>query len=640
MAATSAAALRAEVRSAVAAARGRLERFLALPEGAGFSELVRAYDEIRRPIARRAGRLPLLSAVHPEREMRDAAEALEIELEAFETELSLHRGAYERLAALEGADAPDAKQARLCEHALRDFRRAGVDRDEATRERVRALKQELVAIGQEFDRNIVEGRRELRLEQGHVALAGLPDDYLAAHPEAGDGSVTLSTDWPDYLPFMLYAERGDLRERFFHEHKNRAFPENLAVLSRLLERRHELASLLGYASWAEYITEDKMVRRPEAAREFIERVAGLARPRADAECAELLREKRRNDPGATELYEHETGFLTERVKRARFDFDSQAVRAYFAYDEVERGVLATSARLYGVEFRENHEAEVWHESVACFDLLDGGERIARFYLDMFPREGKYQHAAMFDLCPGIRGETIPEAALVCNFPRPADGEPALLLHSQVTTFFHEFGHLLHHLFAAEQEYLRFAGLTTEWDFVEVPSQLYEEWAWDSGVLASFATHHETGEPIPAELVERLRAAEEYGKGLAVSRQMLLAMFSLSLYERDPAGLDTTAHLAELERSMSPLARTEGTHLQASFGHLTGYSALYYTYMWSLVIAKDLFAAFGEDLMDRAGAERYRRTVLAPGGSRDASELVRDQLGREYAFDAWEAWLRR
>jgi thimet oligopeptidase len=230
--------------------------------------------------------------------------------------------------------------------------------------------------------------------------------------------------------------------------------------------------------------------------------------------------------------------------------------------------------------------------------------------------------------------------LVCNLPRPSGDDPGLLQHDQVTTFFHEFGHLLHHLFAGRQRFLSFSGIATEWDFVEVPSQMYEEWAWETGVLQRFARHHETDEPIPAELVVRMRAAEEYGKGLHVCNQMLYALLALAYHEGDPSDLDPLAVLRELKERVTRFPYEQGTSFPASFGHLNGYSALYYTYMWSHVIAKDLFGRFTPDPMDREVASAYRRNVLAPGGARDAADLVREFLGRDYEFAAWRRWLER
>lgn len=633
-------AFRAFARERLAEARAARAALLALPQGASGRGVLGAFDAIRRPLDQVRGRAHLASQVHPSEPVRQAGLEIVQEIAAFETDLGLDRAVFERLAAVAPQSLSNEEERRLLAHALRDYRRSGVDREESVRARIKQLSEELVRTGQAFDMNIARDTRRVTFEDGAAALAGLPQDYVDAHPVDASGCVTVTTDPSDFVPFMSYARRGDLRRKLYLEYTNRAAPENLGVLKRLLELRHELATLLGYASWADYVTEDKMIKSGTAAREFVARVAALARPRMQAEVAELLEEKRREEPGADVLHDWERGYWTERFKARALGFDSQTVRPYFAYANVRDGVLATSAALYGVEFRRDRERPLWHPTVECYEVVDGERVVARLYLDMHPRPNKYKHAAMFDLRAGLEGEALPEAALVCNFPQPRGDDPALLLHQDVTTFFHEFGHLLHHLFAGRQRYLSFSGIATEWDFVEAPSQMYEEWAWDAGVLARFARHHADGRPIPPALVARLRAAEEYGKGMHVSVQMFYAALSLALHDRDPAQLDPMALFARLKRELLPFPHEPGSHFLAAFGHLHGYSAIYYTYMWSLIIAKDLFSRFQGDLMNGSTAQAYRREILAPGGSRDAADLVRGFLGRDYATDAWESWLNR
>jgi thimet oligopeptidase len=455
---------------------------------------------------------------------------------------------------------------------------------------------------------------------------------------SAEGHVTRSPDAQDRMPFMTFAERDDLREAYHKLAMNRAVPDNLSVLQNLLQKRHELATLLGFDNWADYVTGDKMVQSGAKARAFIERILDVSKARAEREDAELLAEKQKTQPDATVLFEHERGFFSERLKRAKYDFDSQSVRPYLAYDKVRDGLLATMARLYGIEFRKNTEEPRWHEDVEVYDLVENGKPIARMFLDMHPRDNKFKHAAMFNKRTGRAGGPIPEGCLVCNFPQPKDGDPGLMLHDQVTTYFHEVGHLMHYLFSGTQRFQAFAGIATEWDFVEVPSQLNEEWAWDPAILQTFAHHHETGEPIPAELVGRMKKAADYGKGLQARGQMFYAMLSLTFYESDPAGLDTTERMVELKSKIMPSPHVEGTHMQASFGHLHGYSAMYYTYMWSLVISKDFYSRFDGDLMNTSVARDYRNKVTGRGGEKDAAELCRDFLGRDYDFKAFEAWL--
>ena len=636
----SAGALGHDVRAALDEARRRRDAFVALPPGTPAEEVVVAFDALRHPLDEPRGTVGLYSAVHPDEQVRDVSEALERELSELETSLELDREVYERLARVRADDLAEGDARRLLEHALRDFRRAGVDRDEAERGRLRELQRRLVELGQTFDRNIVQGGRTVRLEDGPAALAGLPEDYRAAHPPAADGSVTLSTDPPDALPVLMYAERGDLRRRMLHALQNRAVPQNLSVLPELLALRHELARRLGYPSWADFVTEDQMVRAPERVRAFLDEILARARPRAAAEYAELLAEKRRLEPGASRVEEWERLYLLERVKVARLGFDSRSVRPYLACRSVREGVLATAERLFGLEFRREPAGSAWHAEVETYTVLEQGAPVARFHLDLHPRAGKYKHAALFPMRRGLREGVLPEAALVANFPRPTTDDPGLLLHGQVTTFFHEFGHLLHALLGGRQRFLAFSGIETEGDFVEVPSQLFEEWAWDPRVLSSFARHHRTGEPLPPALVEGLRRAEEYGKGLYVQQQMLYARISLELYHEDPAGLDIAARIARLREEITLFPPLEESHFEASFGHLNGYTALYYTYMWSLVIAKDLYRPFAPDPLDAKVAGAYRSRVLAPGGSRDAADLIRDFLGRDYGLEAWEEWLVR
>jgi thimet oligopeptidase len=629
--------LAAACTEALANARAALQRLKALPPATPFDEVVAAWDGIGRHLNGLGGVAALFFQVHPDAGVREQAAVVEQELSRFGTELSLDRRAWERLAALDPAASNDPVARRIVEHALRDFRRAGVDRDEPVRARVRALREELVGIGQEFSRNIAADVRTVVVPDGAAGLDGLPEDFVAAHPPGRDGRVTLTTNPTDYLPVMKYAVRGELREAMYRAFQSRGAPANLEVLQRMLARRHELATRLGYPHWAAYVTEDKMIRTAENAAEFIGRVTDLTGARQQEEVDELLALLRRERPEAQVVRDWERGVLMEQVRRERLAFDGRQARPYFPYERVKAGVLDVAARLYGLEFRRA-EVPVWHPDVEAWNVLEGGEPRARFFLDMHPRDDKFKHAAMFDLASGIEGEALPEACLVCNLPQPRGDDAALLEPGDVSTFFHEFGHLLHHLLAGRQRWLAVSGIATEWDFVEVPSQLFEEWALDPSVLARFARHHRTGEPIPADLVERMRAADEYGKGIRTRVQMFYAALALEYFSRDPEGVDTGEVVQQLKPRYVPFPHEEGTAFQASFGHLEGYSALYYTYMWSLVLAKDLFSAFGGDLMDGEVAARYRRHVLEPGGSRDAEALVREFLGRPYAFDAFERWL--
>jgi thimet oligopeptidase len=624
-------------RADMASARGEADRFAATRD-APRGEALRSFDDTFAALSDAASRASLTRNVHPDARMREAAETCEQEVDALSTELSLDRRLYDALAAVK-LDAADAVDRWFVEKSLRDFRRAGVDRDEATRARIRELREELVKIGQDFGRNIREDVR--RTSFAPEELEGLPADWLRARAPGPDGRIQVSTDNVDYVPVVTYARREKTRETMWRLYRIRA-PDNVQVLSRLLAKRAELAGLLGGESWAAYATEDKMIESAENASAFIQRIADASERRMRADAEQMLAAKRKQDPAATEVFPWDGAYLQERVKSERHGFESQAVRPYFEYGRVKQGVLDVTGRLLGVRWRRVDGAPVWHPDVEAYDVLDAkdGRVLGRIYLDMHPREGKYKHYAQFTLAAGRTGRQLPEGALVCNFPRPGK-DPALLEHSEVKTFFHEFGHLLHHVLGGHTRWAAQAGVATEWDFVEAPSQLLEEWTWDPAVLATFARHHETGAPIPADLVKRMKAADETGKGLQVRQQMFYAALSLELHRRDPHGLDSTALADELMERYTPYHHVPGTFFHASFGHLESYSALYYTYMWSLVIAKDLFSEFEKHgLMDPGTAGRYRAAVLEKGGSAPAERLVQDFLGRPHGFEAWTRWIER
>ncbi|MBN1207578.1 MAG: Zn-dependent oligopeptidase [Myxococcaceae bacterium] len=622
-------------RQSIQQAREGISRLKALPAPRDTAAALELYDTAAALLADTAGSAAIATNSHPDVAMRTAAQDCEQEVEKATVEINLDRGVYDVLSSLELGQQDEATR-RFVANELRDFRRAGVDRDEATRTRVLALKDELLRIGQEFGRNIREDVRAVELDPKQ--LAGLPEDYVRAHPPGPNGKVRITTDNPDYLPLMTYAKSAKAREALWRIYRQRGHPKNLDTLSRLVSKRHELATLLGYPSWAAYITEDKMIRTDKAAAEFIEKIATASAARVKSDYEALLARKRKDEPKATVVHPWDQQYLEDRVKAEQYQFDSQAVRPYFEYSRVKQGVLDITSRMFGITYQRLPEAQVWHPDIEAYDVYEGSTLLGRFYLDMHPRADKYKHAAQWDLANGKAGKTLPEAVLMCNFPKPG-AEAALMQHSDVETFFHEFGHLLHHILGGHGRWGAVTGTRTEQDFVEAPSQMLEEWAWAPESLQTFARHHQKDEPLPAETIQRMKAADEFGKGLWVRQQMFYAATSLNLYNRDPQGLDSTALVKQLQERYTPFKYAPETYFQLSFGHLDGYSAVYYTYMWSLVIAKDLFTPFqAEGLMNPAPARRYRRAVLEPGGARDAALLVKDFLGREYGFEAYARWL--
>ena len=577
----------------------------------------------------------LMSEAHPDEVIRDVARECEQEVARFYSELWLDREVYEALAAID-VSAADADTRRFVAHTLRDYRRAGVDRPADVRARLAQIDEELTKLGQQFSKNISEDVRSI--EADPARLGGLPPDFLAAHPPGEGGLVTITTDSPDYNPFMMYAVDDALRRELYVAFRSRGDQHNEGVLRDILKLRAEKASLLGFSDWADYITADKMIGSGARAGEFIERVWQLARPRAERDYQELLRKLQAVQPGATAVADWQKGWLENLVKKEVYEVDAGETRCYFAYERVLAGLLEITSEIFDLRYVVVADAPRWHDSVLVYDVVRGDTKLGRIFLDMHPREGKYKHAAQFPLKDGVRGVQLPEGVLVCNFSDPADG-PALLEHEDVVTMFHEFGHLMHHVLGGHQRWITQSGVATEWDFVEAPSQMFEEWAWSGGTLARFARHHETGAVIPQELVEKMRRADKFGLGTATVQQIFYASISLGFHRADPDDLDQLAEVQRLQKRYTPFAYVPGTRFHASFGHLVGYSAMYYTYQWSLVIAKDLLTPFeASGLMAKDVTFAYRDKVLVPGGSRDAIELVRDFLGRDYDFVAYERFL--
>jgi thimet oligopeptidase len=614
-------------------ARAQIASLKALKASSDGRAVLEAYDEATAALSASFNRSSLAREVHPQAAFRDAARSCEQKADALNVEISQDRGVYDALSAVDLSKS-DAATRYWMERTLLEFRRAGVDRDDATRAKVKALNEEILKLGQTFTQNISEDVRKVELDPKE--LTGLPEDFIKAHAPGANGKVVITSNYPDYFPFMTYAKDGKAREKVWRAYHQRAHPKNLPVLEQLIAKRHELATLLGYPSWAAFVTETKMTRTQQVAAEFIDKVAATAEQRAKREYADLLARKQKDDPKATTVEPWDQDYYEDRLKAEKLGFDSQALRSYFEYGRVKQGVMDITSRMWGITYVPVKDAAVWHPEVEAYDVTENGKLLGRIFLDMHPREDKYKHAAQFDLVAGQAGKRYPEGSLVCNFPRPGE----LMTQDEVETFFHEFGHLLHHVFAGRQQWKGITGISTEWDFVETPSMLLQQWASNPAILQEFARHQQTGEVIPAALVEKLRASKEFGKGLWTRRQMFLAGVSLDYYSRAP-GFDTTEALKKQQEKYSPFRHEyrDGTYFQLAFGHLEGYSAAYYTYVWSLVIAKDLETEFQKNgYLDTATTMKYRKTVLEPGGSKPAAELVRDFLGRPYGFDAYRAYL--
>lgn len=590
------------------------------------ADVVAAWDEVGRRLGLVASAGELFAQVHPDAAVREVADDLSLRAAQRATEYGQDEAAYAVLSSLPTGGLDD-DQRRFLALELRDFRRSGIDLDDEGRARLRDLAARETAAAQAFDNAIRDDVRSVRVTPDR--LGGLPADWVAAHPVGDDGLVTITTDYPDLQPVLAFAADRELRAELRAQASRRAWPANEGNLRELVSLRNERARFLGHDGWADYDAQVKMIGSGSAIGEFVDRVAADVRPAGLADRDLLLDRLRADHPDATEVTVGDAAYYTEVLRRERHGVDAQEVRRYFSFEKVRAGLLDVTSRLFGLTMTPV-DVPVWHESVTAYDVDIDREPLGRFYLDLHPREAKFGHAAQFSLVNGVAGTAVPEGVLVCNFPT------GLMEHGQVVTLFHELGHLVHHLVGGRQRIARFSGVATEWDFVEAPSQMLEEWAWDADILASFATD-EDGTAIPADLVARMREGKDFGRGNHVATQMYYAALSYWFYA-DPHD-DIDAQREALRDRYFLLADLPDTHFHTSFGHLAGYSSGYYTYMWSLVIAKDLLSAFDPaDLMDPAVARRYRDRVLAPGGSRDAADLVADFLGRPYSNEAFAAWL--
>jgi thimet oligopeptidase len=619
------------------AAQRSIDKIVAVKGPKTIGNTLANYDEALRQINAALYFSSLMEAVHPDAAFRDRAMAMTRKVSAVQTALSLNRGVYQALAAVPISQADPVIQYYLRRQLL-EFRLAGVDKDDATRARLKVLNDELTEEQSAFERNISDGQKTVEVRDASE-LNGLPQDYIDGHKPDKDGVIHITTSYPDYIPAMNFAASDALRRRLYLAFYTRAYPQNRDVLMKMLRTRYEIASSLGYKSWADYNAADKMIDNGARIAEFIRDLDKAVRPVAEKEFQMLLAEKRKSDPRAATVGLHEKSYYQEQVRRSSFNFDSQSVRPYFPYARVKQGILDTAATLFHVTFRQEQGVPAWDSSVETWQVIDAGKVIGRFYLDMHPRAGKFSHAEMAPVLDGIRGKQLPEGTLICNFPRPTPEDPGLMEYGDVQTFFHEFGHLMHAILGGQQPWAGISGISMESDFVEAPSQMLEEWIQSPQVLASFARDYQSGKPIPADLVLRMKRASAFGRASYVGQQNGFTALSYEIYDANPQNVDLDAIAAADTVKYTLFTPLADTHMYASFGHLAGYSSAYYTYMWDKVIAEDFFEQFdSRNLLAGDTSLRYRRTVLEPGGSVSANDLVKNFLGRPQSIGALQRWM--
>jgi thimet oligopeptidase len=625
----------------LAAAQAQVDALLAVKGTRTVENTLRAFDEAHREMDLAGSGAALLTNASPKKELRDVGDEVSQKVSAQATALGLNPDVYHALQEVDASKA-DAATKYYLQHALLEYRLSGIDKDAATRERVRKLSDQLTIESLHFQRNIAESQGKVVVKDA-AELDGLPADYIARHPAAADGTITLTTDEPDYRPVMTYAKSDDLRKRLYLAYNERAYPANGELLKQVLATRAELAKELGFASWAELATVDKLIKNPANVRALLAELDKAAKPVATKEYAEILAFAQKRQPGLTVIPAYSAGYWMEQYQREAYGFDSQAVRAYFPFPEVQQGVLDTAARLFHVKFVEVKGLELWDASVTVFDVVDGaeagGKKLGRIYLDMHPREGKNKWFNAGTIVTGLGQRQLPEARLNGNFSGGSDGDPGLMQYSDVVTFFHEFGHMMHAVLGSHQEYAGTSSFNVEWDFVEAPSQMLEEFFHDKTIVDSFAKNYKTGEVLPDDLFAKMLRADAFGRGIGYERQISLANYALELHDRAPEKVDIAAMWKQAAIDGGPWQWVDGNYGFATFTHLIGYSSNYYTYSLSKVIALDFFNQFDKkNLLDGPAAMRYRKTVLEPGGSMSANDLVKGFLGRPQSYEAFRAWM--
>jgi thimet oligopeptidase len=609
----------AEVRERVAAIE-------AMPlDGISAEAVFDAWDRMSIVLEDAYGPISLLNSVHPDAAVRDAGDRALIDESVFMTELFQNEALYERVRA---ANAAGGAQQQYRKDLLEAFEDSGVSLAPEKRQRFRQISERITELTQEFSKNIRENKTVLHFTAEECE--GLPPAYLERARRDADGNVILGFDYPEYVPFMMNAKHDGARRRYYVGYTNRGTPRNIEILDEIVALRKEIAELYEVPSFAHYVTKRRMVGSPETVTSFLDEVKAAV---TEAEVRDLRilagtkAEMTGLPPEQCTIARWEILYYRERVREQRYDIDQEQLRRYFPTMPTLQWLLDVSERLYGLRFEEAR-APVWHDDVLYLDVKDAqsGEFIGGIYLDLYPRPDKYKHAAAWP----VRGVSRrmgrkPISALVANLNR--DG----LTHSELETFLHEFGHVLHGVLS-DTEYNQHAGTSVERDFVETPSQMYEEWANRLESLSLMRAHCTTCPAIDEPLVRRLRSSRKFGGGIDWGRQHLYAAFDMSLSSETPGKTLETWRAME---AATPMGYVEGTQFPGTFEHIaSGYAAGYYGYMWAKVIALDLISAFGSDIMNSEAGRRFREMILSRGSEEPARELVERFLGRPVSSEAF------
>ncbi|KAJ2784294.1 metalloendopeptidase, partial [Coemansia javaensis] len=629
--------LLARVEAAIDRQRAAMDA-VALVENPTFASVIAPLADIEGQTGVDCSVAGFLSAVAVDKDVRDAGNRAKKLISDAAAEAGMREDVYRVVRAVlaneEEMAALDDEDRRLVEKMELGYRRAGLLLPPEQRERLRAVKERISELEIAFNKCTNEEDGELLFAREE--LDGLPDDYFdgrATRDVDGVAKYVVTTKYPDYFPLIRYAARESTRKAGYDMFNTRC-PDNIPRLRELVQLRLEEAQLLGYASHAEYVMEVLMAKTPQAALDMENDLRAKLAPLGERELAELQALKRADAEAAGEPY---AGFFAwdrpyymRVAKEQKHSVKGEEVRQYFPLAAATRGMLDIYQEMLGLRIVQVDSPPVWHADVDMYEVweADADVFVGHFYLDLHPRDGKYNHAAVWPIRAGYERpdgtREFPVAAMAANFPRPTASAPALLTHDDVVTLMHELGHVFHNL-CAHTKRSRFHGTRVERDFVEAPSQMLENWAWEPAALRRFAVHHETGEPIPDDMVARLVAAKNEGAGLLNLRQVSLGLYDLAIHATTTGDVDVRRELEEIsvQVAMIDYGDTE-TFGAAAFGHMGGgYSARYYGYLWSQVFSADMFATRfrAEGISSPKVGRDYRREILRPGGSRDAMDSL-------------------